>query len=290
MALPEIPADVAAKVKRLFRSDKRKAIAMELLYYDYWPSGEDKQKMADSYDLHITSIDKTLYKLRDSDLFTKEQGSIPLYRARLREETKMQPSLEGKDLPETVVVVDDVSRVIDSEEEGEDMDLQDNRLKKMEVELHDQRERFENFMVEIRASLNKLSADIPENNPGPAEDPVTPPSNPVVEEPNNLNPFDGMSGSQVYEMLLNQPREFMDLMGIQNRPPQGDIQAVPVTVRKVIVDVTTYTLTCYEKAVNDGAFDGTFSDFMNQCVYKYFEDRGLALGWHKVDPLRRYPG
>ena len=43
----------------------------------------------------------------------------------------------------------------------------------------------------------------------------------------------------------------------------------------------------YEKAVNDGAFDGTFSDFMNNCVYKYFEDRNLALGWHSIQAMPR---
>ena len=80
MSLPEISADVAASVKRLFRSEKRKAIALELLYFDYWPPTDEKQKIADRYELHITSIDKILYRLRDSDLFTKEQGSIPLYR------------------------------------------------------------------------------------------------------------------------------------------------------------------------------------------------------------------
>ena len=287
MTFPEIPADVSAKVKRLFRSDKRKSIAMELIYFDYWPTSEDKQKMADSYEMHITSIDKILYKLRDSDLFTKEEGSIPLYRAKLQEEAELEPSPERVEEVEPEVEKDEPDRLLEPDEEELEKDLQENRIKKMEVTIHNQGEKFDNFIAEMRTTINQLSTSPPKNNPGHIETSETP-SNPIVEPPNTLTPFTNMSGEQVYEMLMNQPREFMEIMGIPNRSPQGDIQAVPVTVRKVIVDVTTYTLTCYEKAVNDGAFDGTFSDFMNQCVYKYFEDRGLALGWHKIEEMRRF--
>ena len=290
MTFPEIPADVAAKVKRMFRSDKRKSIAMELIYFDYWPTSEDKQKIADSYEMHITSIDKILYKLRDSDLFTKEEGSIPLYRAKMVKEAELEPSPERIEGVEPVVEKDEPHIIEDPDEEELEMELQENRIKKMEVTIHNQGEKVDNFMAEIRATVNKLSTNPPKDNPGPIENPVNEPSNPMIEEPSTLNPMSNMSGDQIYEMLVNQPREFMDMMGIQNRPPQGDTQAVPVTVRKVIVDVTTYTLTCYEKAVNDGAFDGTFSDFMNQCVYKYFEDRGLALGWHKLEKFGRLQG
>jgi len=289
MSFPEIPADVAAKVKRMFRSDKRKSIAMELIYFDHWPTSDAKQKIADSYEMHVTSIDKILYKLRDSDLFTKEEGSIPLYRAKLAKETELEPSPERIEGVEPVVEKDESYRPEDPDEAGLEQELQENRIKKIEVTVHNQGEKLDNFMTEIRATFNKLTVDPPKNNPEPV-DPPNNPSSPAIEEPNTLNPFSNMSGDQVYEMLVNQPREFMEMMGIQNRPAQGDIQAVPVTVRKVIVDVTTYTLTCYEKAVNDGAFDGTFSDFMNQCVYKYFEDRGLALGWHKLEKFGRYPG
>ena len=289
MTFPEIPADVSAKVKRMFRSDKRKSIAMELIYFDYWPTSEDKQRIAESYEMHVTSIDKILYKLRDSDLFTKEEGSIPLYRAKLAKEAELEPSPERIEFVEPVVEKDEPHRPEDPDEEELEIELQENRIKKIEVTIHNQGEKLDNFMTEIRASFNKLSVASPKGNPEAVE-PSNNPSNPVIEEPNTLNPMSNMSGDQIYEMLVNQPREFMDMMGIQNRPPQGDIQAVPVTVRKVIVDVTTYTLTCYEKAVNDGAFDGTFSDFMNQCVYKYFEDRGLALGWHKLEKFGRLQG
>ena len=290
MTFPEIPADVSAKVKRMFRSDKRKAIVMELMYYDYWPTSEDKQKIATNYEMHVTSIDKILYKLRDSDLFTKEEGSIPLYRAKLAKEAELEPSPERIEVVEPVVEREEIRLPTEPDEEGLEEELQENRIKKMEVTIHNQGEKFDNFMAEIRASINKLSTNPPKGNPGPIENPVNESSNPMIEEPSTLNPMSNMSGDQIYEMLVNQPREFMDMMGIQNRPPQGDTQAVPVTVRKVIVDVTTYTLTCYEKAVNDGAFDGTFSDFMNQCVYKYFEDRGLALGWHKLEKFGRLQG
>jgi len=306
MTFPEIPADVAASVKRLFRSDKRKAIAMELLYYDYWPSTEEKQKIADSYEMHITSVDKILYKLRDSDIFTREQGSIPLYRAKLGEEVALRPRQEITDRPESEVDKSEVKRYSDSNErdvEGHEpteeeleSDLQENRLKKLEVTLHNQGEKFDNFMAEMRTTINQLSTESPKNNPSqealvedePAsvEDRIERIER-LMQDGGDGDPFDNLSREQIIELIRSQPQEFMTMVNPRGGDLTGRVEGQPVTLRPMILMLTTYSQMLYERAVYDGYFTGTLSDFANFTMEQYFKDRGWGLDWNKREPASR---
>ena len=316
MTFPEIPADVAASVKRLFRSEKRKAIAMELLYFDYWPVTEEKQKIADRYEMHVTSIDKILYRLRDSDLFTKEQGSIPLYRVKLGEEVAFPPREEGTDGRESDADMNEGRRLSESYErnledeqpieEELERDLQENRLKKIEVTLHNQGEKFDNFMAEMRTTIHQLSGGSPENNPGSEDSLIDPTelSQPetveerlerierLVQEGSGGDPFDGMSREQIIELVRSQPQDLISMVNPDGRGIAGRIEGQPVTLRPMILMLTTYSQMLYERAVYDGHFEGTLSDFANFTMEQYFTDRGWGLDWHKREPasMRRSLG
>jgi len=115
------------------------------------------------------------------------------------------------------------------------------------------------------------------------EDPPEQPANPgPTANPND--PFFNMTKEEVIEFYANNPQTGRKLPGGLS---ETFVNAPPATIRKIIIEVTTYTQMLYEKALNDGAFEGTFSDFLNWAPSKYFEDRGLSLGWHKVE---RHPG
>ena len=314
MSSYEIPADVAASVKRLFRSERRKAIALELLYFDYWPPTEEKQRIADRHELHITSVDKVLYRLRDSDLFTKEQGSIPLYRVKLGEEVALPPRQERQDgleldveKSESRVLSESYERNLEEEqptEEEIESDLQENRLKKMEVTLHNQGEKFDNFIAEMRTSIHQLSDGSPENNPGnegslidPGE--LSPPETveerlerieKLVQEGSGGDPFDNLSREQIIELIRSQPQELMTMANPDGRGMAGRVEGQKVTLRPMILMLTTYSQMLYERAVYDGHFEGTLSDFANFTMEQYFTDRGWGLDWSKREPanLRRH--
>jgi hypothetical protein len=115
-----------------------------------------------------------------------------------------------------------------------------------------------------------------------AEDPVDPPNPGPTVNPND--PFAGMSKEQIIEFYENNPPPGRKLPGGLS---ETFVTAPPATIRKIMIEVTTYTQMLYEKALADAAFEGTFSDFLNWAPAKYFEDRGLSLGWHKVE---RHPG
>ena len=306
MTFPEIPADVAASVKRIFRSDKRKSIAMELLYYDYWPTSEDKQKMATNYEMHVTSIDKILYKLRDSDLFTKEQGSIPLYRAKLGEEVALPPRQEGTEGLESEVDKNAGRRFSESDErdlegyepseEELERDLQENRLKKLEVTLHNQGEKVDNFMAEMRTTINQLSTVSPKNNPGLEELVEEEPASVEdrierierrLQEGGEGDPFDDLSREQIIELVRSQPQEFMTMVNPRGKDLIGRVEGQPVTLRPMILMLTTYSQMLYERAVYDGYFEGTLSDFANFTMEQYFTDREWGLDWVKRQPASR---
>ena len=74
--------------------------------------------------------------------------------------------------------------------------------------------------------------------------------------------------------------------------PGGRTQATEVTLRPIIVMMTTYTQMLFEKVVHDGYFEGTLSDFLNFAAEQYFTDRGWSLDWNKREPanMRRRLG
>lgn len=301
MSFPEIPADTAASVKRLFRGDNRKKIAMELLFFDHWPTTEERKEISGRYGLEHTTVDKVLYKLRDSDFFTKEQGSIPLYRLRLKSEVpEVEPYREEPQDEEIVIPVpeDDIGEepVL---EDGLDSDLQENRLKKMEVTLHDQGERLVNFMAEMRTTINKISVETPKDNPGHIETSLNEPTSfedrlerieRQMENEGGGDPFDNLSREQIIELIRSQPQELMTMANPRGVGQAGRVEGQAVTLRPMILMLTTYSQMLYERAVYDGHFEGTLSDFANFTMEQYFTDRGWGLDWNKREPanLRRH--
>lgn len=316
MSFPEIPADTAARVKRLFRGDNRKKIAMELLFFDHWPTTDERKEISGRYGLEHTTVDKVLYKLRDSDFFTKEQGSIPLYRVRLRSEVP-EVEQDREDLQDKTVSVsvpeddkeeekphqDDVEPSDDPDEEELEKIMQDNRLKKMEVTIHNQGEKVDNFMAEMRTTINQLSTSPPKDNPGHIENPdqtdLAPPESiegrlerieRIVQEGSGGDPFDNLSREQIIELIRSQPQELMTMANPDGRGLAGRVEGQKVTLRPMILMLTTYSQMLYERAVYDGHFEGTLSDFANFTMEQYFTDRGWGLDWSKREPanLRRH--
>lgn len=303
MTFPEIPADTTARVKRLFRGDNRKKIAMELLFFDHWPTTEERKEISSRYGLEHTTVDKVLYKLRDSDFFTKEQGSIPLYRLRLKSEVPEVEQDRGDlqdreiDIPVIKDDVEEENRVQDTPEEELDRNLQENRLKKMEVTMHDQGERLENFMAEMRTTINKISVETPKDNPGHVENPELVPPESVegrleriermVQEGSGGDPFDNLSREQIIELIRSQPQELMTMANPRGVGQAGRVEGQPVTLRPMILMLTTYSQMLYERAVYDGHFEGTLSDFANFTMEQYFTDRGWGLDWNKREPASR---
>lgn len=60
-----------------------------------------------------------------------------------------------------------------------------------------------------------------------------------------------------------------------------------ITEKEFLVKLTAYTRMAYEKAVSDGAFDGSMSDFLNQYIFKYFEGNGTRLRETPEEEVRR---
>jgi len=313
----KLPEELKAEIDGLFpQSPERCKIAYELMFWDNWPSTDDFKKIGSSYGRSGSTVRDVVDKLIEEKLFDKKKGSIPFYnylreKATLAKETGMgsgiQPRMRAPtkteqseiEQPEEESSVASGDLNVDSEEaESDDMEAAatfrvfrgkvDERFMSLE-------EKFNKFERGISTDIGKLSESVekvvnalsktPEN---PSSDPTPIPAEaPKASTPESLNPFAGMRGEEVYEMYLNQPDAFAQLLG---RPipadalAEGSMSALPATVRRIIVELTAYTQIAYEKAVNDGAFDGSLSDFLNQCAYKYFADRGIVLEWRRKPP------
>lgn len=109
----------------------------------------------------------------------------------------------------------------------------------------------------------------------------------LVQEGGKKDPFADMSRDQILELLRSQPQEFMTLMNPDGAERTGRVQAQEVTLRPIILMLTTYSQMLYEKVVHDGFFEGTLSDFANFTMEQYFTDRGWSLDWNKREPASR---
>ena len=73
-----------------------------------------------------------------------------------------------------------------------------------------------------------------------------------------------------------QPQELLAMANPGAGNPSGRVEAQQVTLRPIIVMMTTYTQMLFEKIVHDGYFEGTLSDFLNFAAEQYFTDRGWS--------------
>ena len=84
---------------------------------------------------------------------------------------------------------------------------------------------------------------------------------------------------------MNDPDQIY-AMRTGRRRRDDTIQAMPDTMRWMGIMLTTYTQNAFERSVQDG-YEGTLSDFINDCVYQYFADRGKVLQWVDMPDPRR---
>jgi len=308
MVFPELPAEVASKVKGLFRSEKRQKIALELLFFDHWPEKDERREIASRYDLELTGIDKILYNLRDAAIFTKKQGSIPLYRARMKEEgvdIDVDDSIDSEDASSEENNLD--RRKIESsheelesktdklESKTDNKDRYGNRINAIDVKIYDFEQTLDSFMAEMRTTVNKLSTSNPatEENPGSENPALVQPESVegrleriegLLQESENRDPFDDLNREQIIELIRSQPQEVMTMANPRSAGQSGRVEGQTVTLRPMILMLTTYSQMLYERAVYDGYFEGTLSDFVNFAMEQYFTDRGWGLDWNKREP------
>lgn len=147
---------------------------------------------------------------------------------------------------------------------------------------------FKHKIISLNSKLVNSSVDFPLQNSDPQiiveERKVYEPDQ--IINPAQVNPFslDDMSKEQLVNFYMNNPEGFKQLLS--GSIDEG-IKATASTIRKVILEITNYTASCYEKA-HDQGFDGTLSDFINECVYDYFAKRNLELTWRHITPNTSY--
>ena len=315
MVFPEIPADVSDRVRRLFRSEVRKKVAMELLFFDHWPNQEEKEEIASRHSVDSSTVGKTLYLLRDNDFITKEQGSIPLYRARLRDEVDGEEREKGMEDDTRIppnggkreTGLDEIPPIGGKMEDGlEEIPPNGNivenvdRINAIDSRVHTIGNKLDTFISEMRTTINQISVIPSKDNPGPVDElnnsTLAPPESVegrlerlerLQQENGERDPFDDLSREQIIELIRSQPQEIMTMANPRSGGQAGRVEGQPVTLRPMILMLTTYSQMLYERAVYDGYFEGTLSDFVNFAMEQYFTDRGWGLDWNKREPANR---
>lgn len=308
-----LPEDVMSRVEEGFNTRESRAVAIELLTtWRKLPNWKEKEAIGDRHGRSGKTVHKIVLELQEMELFTENEGSIPLYR--IEREKQTAPTIEEKEQLESVETVEvetgqlaklplvspagfplDLEPEETNPSEGEisSEELSDlkNKVNRMEAQVGNLNKQIETLIPVIRGLSAKTPEINPKNNPRPPVEPT--PQTPKTEI---QEPFPGVTRDELLEIALNQPNQFLAMVGATGGRPLGqglketDVMASPETIRKMIIEVRTYTMMLYEKAIADGAFEGSMSDFLNDMAEKYFEDRGYALGWHRFEPGRRRLG
>ncbi len=107
-----------------------------------------------------------------------------------------------------------------------------------------------------------------------------------LQERGAQDPFADLSKEQLLELARSQPREFESMVNPDGAVRTGRVESQAVTLRPMILFLTTYSQMLFNKAVHDGYFDGTLSDFANFTMESWFTDRGITLDWNQRRPAR----
>jgi len=316
-----LPEDVMKLVDAEFKTLQSKAVAMELLtVWRGMPSWKEKEAIGERHGRNVKTVHDISQTLQKLELFTAEQGSIPLLRMEL-ESKKVSPSgVEGlqedaesenimSELPEFSpmgVPLEDDPEVITDPPYGEvpdDLGALQNKVFRIEAQLGGLGKKLDLVIPVIQG----LSAKNP-GNPGLPSTPIpeTPPTeNPkaivpsdsleerleriegMLQDNGEVDPLGDLSRDQIVELLRSQPKELMSMVNPDGAGRTGRVEAQAVTLRPVILMLTTYSQMLYERAVFDGYFEGTLSDFANFTMEQYFTDRGWSLDWNKREPAGR---
>lgn len=300
-----LPDEIMSQVETEFKTRQSKAVAMELLTsWRRMPNWKEKKVIGDRHGRNVKTVHEISQTLQKLELFTVEQGSIPLFRLELEKQHVAPSDLEGvheeADSPTFMTELPEYSPAgyplegeseVHSSEGSDDFGALRNKVNRIEVQLDGFGKQIETLIPVIQGLSAKTPETPPANNPK-TPDPITPQTPPT--EPTEH--FAGLTGKEITELAINQPHQFLAMVGASGGRDVGqglretDVMASPETIRKMIIEVRTYTMMLYEKAIADGAFEGSMSDFLNDMAEKYFEDRGYALGWHRFDPARRRLG
>ena len=234
------------------------------------------------------TIDKDLDRLDLPDLH-KEEGeedqTIP-YPLVIAEKLLMEP--EEEKLPTTVVPP--ISPTLEAQ-----VSLQDAEIKNIKTTIDGRFSKIEEMIAGL--SVTPPPDDNPGGNPtlppviesSPAiprgqlsmEDRLNDLEQRVQSSDGSTDPLDNLSAEQIRELIRSQPQELLAMVNPGAGNPSGRVSATEVTLRPIIVMMTTYTQMLFEKVVHDGFFDGTLSDFLNFAAEQYFSDRGWSLDWNR---------
>lgn len=312
-----IPVDIKDEIDEIFpQSEGRRKIAYALMFWDRKPNSKEKEELAQWAGFKAASTTHTiLNKLKENGLFTDTVGSIPLSRSLLdiavekqqqqiksltplsplshSEETAREtpePLAETLDKTtdslaethESLVKSPPLSSQIDTKTRLDAAEKQIKLLERTTAAGFEDVKKLMGDMVnplEAAPRANPLTVDPPEPEAEEVEVELVNPG------PDEVGPFAGMSKDDIIDIAMNDPEK---IYAMRTGYMRGDktIMAMPETMRWMGVMLTTYTQNAFERSIWDG-YEGSLSDFLNDCVFQYFADRGKALQWVDLPPMNK---
>lgn len=251
-----------------FKTKEYRLLAHELMNWTHEPTIREGRLVAEKYGITTEQMRRVIRILKNKELFTKAEGSIPLYRQRLKREAEARlPPLgdepyeierhvqgETVDLgePDEEVQPADSDLGLGESEPSETPEWPSEEFETLKLQVSGIRTRMgglEEHMEDIKGFMAQISAQ-GSLNPTPFEADADPELEPTVEAA-TFNPL--------------QQEETDDIVEMPGR-----------IIAKRTVGFTPKSLMLFDLTVSEG-FKGTFADFVNTCIGDAFRGRGIEL-------------
>lgn len=308
-------------------SEERRKLAYTLMFWNKKPNSAERQEMAEKVGRERSTVNLIIRALSEEGLFTNDFGSVPLFKhaEKMRLSLELPEDSEADIPPVGLLHETDILDLPEVSGEGEvEKGSQEVEKPPLSVEMPPSKE-LEKRIALTEVNIKGLKTDMEKGfkgieeaiqrlsvAPGGDNPPENPGSEPVIQAENlgkieqsgsvedrlgrieqlvqgreEKDPFADLSREQILELIRSQPQEFVAMVNPDGAGRTGRVEAQAVTLRPVILMLTTYSQMLYERAVHDGYFDGTLSDFANFTMEDYFTVRGWSLDWTKKEPTHR---
>ena len=270
------------KVDSLFKKREYRLVAIELLTsYTHEPDLHEGRALAERYDMTTRQFRRVVRMLKENQLFTEKEGSIPLYRRTLKNETRIPRTAEiASEMGETIVEEENqgiergvpleqeeeygIERLVREELEKEDEGLYDERFEDLELKfkgLDTRMQGVDKHLLDIKDFMGQITGKLGQTQqPPPVDDNPSMPDQQIKE---TVNPnIASMPNPEFPGFVHANPDELVEL--------EGQIIAIKsigfIPKSLILFDI-----------VKARGFKGNLADFVNGCIADAFKGRKVKL-------------
>ena len=287
------------KVDSLFKKREYRLVAIELLTsYTHEPDLHQGRELAERYDMTTRQLRRVVRMLKENQLFTEKEGSIPLYRKTLQTTTRIPstpdtPSKTGETIveEENTVIQQGVplepreeyaiERQAREFEEKQDNGQYDERFEDLELKfsgLNTRMKGVDQHLLDIKDFMGQITGQLGQAQQTTPEQPQQQPQQETHIQPIQIddNPSLPYQLEETVNPSIASIPNTMDFPGFVHANPDELVEMEGQIIAIKSVGFVPKSLMLFDIVKNRG-FTGNLADFVNSCISDAFKSRKVKL-------------